>query len=71
MSADDQALVSFRFMSYLTNPSMALRLHCGDQWYVAILRVCAKRGQVPLPERPAGCCAQRYLTPFFEPKQGR
>ena len=24
----------------------------------------SKRGQVPLPERPAGCFAQRYLTPF-------
>src|SRR5208283_4102803 len=24
----------------------------------------AKRGQAPLPERPAGCYAQRCLTPF-------
>ena len=24
-----------------------------------------KRGQVPLPGRPEGCFAQRYLTPFF------
>ena len=24
----------------------------------------SKRGQVPLPERPAGCFVQRYLTPF-------
>ena len=24
----------------------------------------SKRGQVPLPERPVGCFAQRYLTPF-------
>ena len=23
------------------------------------------RGQVPLPGRPEGCFAQRYLTPFF------
>ena len=27
-------------------------------------QVGSKRGQVPLPERPAGCFAQRYLTPF-------
>ena len=25
----------------------------------------SKKGQVPLPERPAGCFAQRYLTPFL------
>ena len=24
-----------------------------------------KGGQVPLPGRPEGCFAQRYLTPFF------
>ena len=27
-------------------------------------RAADKRGQVSLPERPEGCCAQRYLTPF-------
>ena len=24
-----------------------------------------KRGQLPLPGRPEGCFAQRYLTPYF------
>ena len=27
------------------------------------------RGQVPLPERPVGCFAQRYLTPFVSGSQ--
>ena len=29
----------------------------------------SKRGLVPLPERPAGCFAQRYQTPFLNQVQ--
>jgi hypothetical protein len=39
----------------------------GDWFRWITLRRCVKSGQVPLPQRPAACFAQRYPTPFTQP----
>ena len=58
-----------RGLKLVPGPTTSKILEDTDSPYFA-KSVRKKRGQVPLPGRPEGCFAQRYLTPFFPTKGG-